>query len=255
MTDFFALLSPSELALSLAVVALAGVIKGMVGFAMPMISIAGLSTFLPPDIALAGLILPTLVTNGVQALRQGLGEALASLRRFGVFLSAGGVFLLASAQLFRVLPENALYLLIGIPVVVLSLIMLAGPRLHMPRQHLVADIALGSAAGFVGGVSGVWGPPTVIYLTAMSTPKQEQLRIQGVIYGLGAVLLLLAHTGSGVVRGETLPFSVVLVIPAMLGMWIGLRLHDRIDQVTFRRATLLVLLLAGLNLVRRGLLG
>jgi hypothetical protein len=36
-------------------------------------------------------------------------------------------------------------------------------------------------------------------------------------------------------------------------MWLGGRVMDRIDQAVFRRATLLVLLLAGLNLIRRAL--
>ena len=49
--------------------------------------------------------------------------------------------------------------------------------------------------------------------------------------------------------------AVALVVPAMLGMWFGGRLQDRIDQRTFRRVTLVVLLGAGLNLVRRGLMG
>ena len=52
----------------------AGVVKGMVGFAMPMIMISGMGSFVSPELALAGLILPTLVTNGWQAMRQdGLG--------------------------------------------------------------------------------------------------------------------------------------------------------------------------------------
>ena len=38
----------------------AGFIKGVVGFAMPMVFIAGLSLIVPPELALAGLILPTL---------------------------------------------------------------------------------------------------------------------------------------------------------------------------------------------------
>jgi len=46
----------------------AGVVKGMVGFAMPMIMISGMSSFISPELALAGLILPTLSTNGWQAL-------------------------------------------------------------------------------------------------------------------------------------------------------------------------------------------
>ena len=45
----------------------------------------------------------------------------------------------------------------------------------------------------------------------------------------------------------------MLIVPAMLGVQIGARLSDRIDQATFRRATLAVLLVAGLNLVRRAL--
>ena len=53
------------LAASGMVALLAGVIKGMVGFAMPMIMISLLGIFLPPDVALAGLILPTLLGAAV----------------------------------------------------------------------------------------------------------------------------------------------------------------------------------------------
>ncbi len=58
----------------------------MVGFAMPMILISGLSSVMAPELALAGLIVPTLVTNGMQSLRQGVGAAKASIRKFHVFL-------------------------------------------------------------------------------------------------------------------------------------------------------------------------
>jgi uncharacterized membrane protein YfcA len=36
-------------------------------------------------------------------------------------------------------------------------------------------------------------------------------------------------------------------------MWLGNKVHDRIDQQAFRRAILAVLIVAGLNLIRRGL--
>lgn len=253
--SILSLMSPLELGLSLAVVALAGLVKGMVGFAMPMISIAGLSTFLPPEVALAGLIVPTLVTNIVQSLRQGVRAALASIRRFRLFALTVCVLIVFSAQLVRVLPDTVLFLVLGVPVALFTLLMILGVRFHVPQQKPWIDVSVGAFAGFVGGMSGVWGPPTVLYLTAMDIPKAEHLRVQGVLYAIGAMLLLLAHTGSGVIRAETLPFSVLLVLPAMMGMWIGGRLQDRIDQATFRRATLLVLLLAALNLIRRGLMG
>ncbi len=255
MDHLFALLSPVEFAFALAVTCLAGLVKGMVGFALPMIIVSGLGMFMSPELALAGLILPTLVANGIQALRQGLRAAVQSVRRFAVFLSVGLVFLLTSAQLVRVLPQSAMLLLIGIPIVFFTIWQLLGSGFTLTSTNKRIEAMVGAVAGFIGGFSGIWGPPTVAYLTALNTPKGEQMRIQGVIYGLGAVALTAAHVGSGVLRMETLPFSVALVIPAVLGMWAGGRLQDRIDQKAFRRLTLLVLLIAGLNLTRRGLMG
>lgn len=259
MTEILSFLTPglswAEFVLALAITCLAGLVKGLVGFALPMILVSGLGMFLAPEIALAGLILPTLVANGIQALRQGPRAALQSIRRFGVFLGVGLVFLLASAQLVRVLPQSTLLLMIGLPIVAFSLFQLTGLKFSLSGANRRIEALIGAVAGFVGGMSGIWGPPTVAYLTALNTPKGEQMRVQGVIYGLGAIALFAAHLGSGVLRGETLPFSVALVAPAVLGMWLGGWFQDRIDQKTFRRATLCVLLVAGLNLTRRGLFG
>lgn len=254
MDQLFSLLSPMDLIIAFGVALLAGTVKGMVGFALPMILVSGLSLVISPELALAGLILPTLVTNWMQALRQGAGAAFASLKRFRIFLLAGLVFLLLSAQMVRVLPQQVMFLAIGLPVTVFVLLQLLGMQLSLAKPTPRSEVLVGAFAGLIGGVSGVWGPPTVAYLTALGTEKSEQIRVQGVIYGMGAVALLFAHVGSGVMRLQTLPFSVMLVLPAVLGMWIGGRLHDRIDQRVFKQATLIVLLLAGLNLLRRGLM-
>lgn len=255
MTDLIPFLTPTQLALAFAIALVAGTVKGMVGFAMPMILIAGLSLFLTPEQALAGLLLPTVVSNAMQAFRHGGAAAWESVRRFRVFLIVGGVFLLLSSQLVTVLSVQTLLLMIGGPVIVFALIQLIGPDFRLARPDRRIEAGVGAIAGFVGGLSGVWGPPTVLYLTALDTPKSEQIRIQGVIYGLGAVALVIAHIGSGVLRAETLPFSVALLVPAIAGMWVGGKLSDQIDQATFRKATLFVLLIVGANLVRRGLMG
>lgn len=229
----------------------AGFVKGAVGFAMPMIMISALGSFLPPDVALAALIVPTVVANMWQALRQGMGNAVKSMQRVWRFLLVGLVFLTGSAQLFALLPVQALYLLIGTPIVLFSAAQLLGWRPRFAGRK--AEVVLAAIAGFSGGLSGVWGPPTVAYLTAMDTPKAEHVRVQGVIYGLGAVALLLAHIQSGVVRAETVPLSFAMLVPSVFGMWIGLKLHDRMPQERFRMATLAVLVVAGLNLIWRGL--
>lgn len=255
MDVFFSFLTPHELALAFAVAIVAGFIKGMVGFAMPLVLISGLTIFLPPELALAGLIFPTVATNLFQALRQGVKAAWVSTKLFKVFLIVGGIMLVLSAQLVRFLPSQTMLLVIGVPITLFALWQLSGRSFTLVQRSSRIEVLVGGFAGAVGGVSGVWGPPTVAYLTALGTPKHDQMRVQGVIYGLGAVALLFAHFGSGVLRAETVPFSIFMILPALSGMWLGSKIMDRIDQASFRKATLFILLIAGANLVRRGLLG
>jgi uncharacterized membrane protein YfcA len=248
MDILFAFLTPQQLVFAFGIALVAGFIKGVVGFAMPLVLISGLTLFLPPEIALAGLIFPTVATNLFQALRQGLQAAWASTRLFKVFLISGGIMLVLSAQLVRFLSPQTM-------VTLFALWQLSGRSFSLAQRSTKVELLVGGFAGAVGGVSGVWGPPTVAYLTALGTPKHDQMRVQGVIYGLGAVALLFAHFGSGVLRAETVPFSIAMILPALIGMWLGSQIMDRIDQASFRKATLAILLIAGANLVRRGLMG
>ena len=112
---------------------------------------------------------------------------------------------------------------------------------------------MGAIGGLYGGISGVWGPPLLVYLLSVGTGKVETVRVQGVIFLLGAVTLLGAHLGTGVMDGPNLIFSALLVLPAMIGQVLGQALQNRLDQVRFRRWTQILLVLTGLNLVRQAL--
>lgn len=249
-------IGPFELTLAVGLAFIAGAIKGVTGFAMPMVIISGLGSFLAPELALAGLILPTLVTNLWQAFRQGWGQAWASAKAHWRFVVIALATLLISAQFAAAIPGNLFFLVLGVPVTVFALLQLIGwrPRID-PGNRKRAELGIGTLAGTLGGLSGVWGPPTVMYLTALNTPKTEHLRIQGVVYSTGAVALTLAHLNSGILDREGLTLSSLLILPACFGLAVGFWVQDKLDQDRFRLAILCVLTLAGLNLIRRGLFG
>lgn len=249
-------LSISTLAFAVAITLFAGFVKGAVGFGLPLIMISGLATVMPAEIALAALILPTASTNIRQALRQGAGAAWKVVKKFRIFLFGLFVTLIISAQMVLFLPQRLFFILIGVPIVLFCLMQLRGwvPSLR-PENRVRDEGIISSIAGLVGGISGVWGPPFVAYLTATNTPKTEQMLAQGVVYGFGAMVLVGAHMQSGVFNAHTAPLSAAMLIPAFLGMAVGYHLHDRMPQKTFKRATLVVLTVAGLNLIRRGLMG
>lgn len=247
-------LTPELVIYAFAVAIVAGVVKGAVGFAMPLIMISGLAIVTTPEIAVASLILPIVFSNVLQVMKAGLGNAWEAVSDFRIYIGIVCVMILISAQFLTMVPTGTMYLLLGIPVVGLSAIQLFGVRFHIPPERRgVFSVIAGLFSGTMGGMAGTWGPPTVLYLVAVETPKVKQIAAQGVIYGLGSVMLLLGHLQSGVLNSQTAPLSAFLIIPGTIGMWIGFRLQDRIDQRTFVRATLVVLFVAGLNLIRRGL--
>lgn len=79
------------------------------------------------------------------------------------------------------------------------------------------------------------------------------MQVTGVVFGLGSVMLALGHLRSGVMNAETIPLSMAMVVPVIAGLGLGFAVHDRLDQKRFRQLTLLLLIVAGLNLIRRGL--
>ena len=252
MGAIFDLVPVSLFLLSLAITFLGGFVKGAVGFALPLIIISGLGAIFPPEIALAGLLLPGVITNLWQAFRQGLGGAMGAIRAHWRFISIGLVAMAITAQTVVAMPQSLFFAAIGIPITVYSATQLMGWQLRVaPDRHRLAAMLFGAIAGVLGGLAAIWGPPTVAYLTSLDVEKREHVRVQGMVYFLGGIGLLASHLRSGVLNAETAPFSALLVVPALAGMWLGQRMHDRMDRDQFLRATLVVLLIAGLNLVRR----
>ena len=241
---------------ALALALLAGVVKGMTGFALPMILISGLGSFLSPELALAGIILPALVTNLFQAFRQGSRAAIQSVRTHWRFLATMLAFLILGSQIVLSIPAGLLFLILGTTITFFATLQLAGWRPHVSVRHRrPIEFGTGAVAGFLGGLTGTWGSPTAMYLTALGVPRMEHVRIQGTVYGTGAVMLTLAHLQSGLLSGMGLNLSIALVFPALAGASIGVVVQDRLDQERFRTVILTVLVLAGLNLVRRAILG
>ncbi|MBB1491702.1 sulfite exporter TauE/SafE family protein [Paracoccus sp. MC1862] len=247
-------LDPHLVLLAATATLVAGLVKGAIGFAMPMILMSALGSFLPAPVALALSILPMLVTNVQQATRQGIGAAMTSVRAFRWHIGALVLFIFVSAPFARILPQPVMYLALGVPILGFALWQLSGRPMALPvHHHRRAEILSGVVGGLYGGISGIWGPPLIVYLLSIGVSKLDQIRVQGVVFLVGAVALALAHLGSGVLNAQTLPLSALMVVPAVIGMQMGFWLQDRLDLAQFRRWTLLLLALTSLNLIRRGI--
>jgi uncharacterized membrane protein YfcA len=164
------------------------------------------------------------------------------------------IFIPISAQFFWVIPHAVFLWLLGVPITLFALAQLSGRSLALPVQHQArAEWVSGIIGGLYGGVSGIWGPPLIVYLLSIRASKRETVQVQGVVFLIGAVVLLLSHLQSGLMTQAALGFSALLVLPAMIGQTIGFKLQDRLDPDRFRRWTQGLLVLIGLNLIRQAI--
>lgn len=242
------------LAIAIAVMTLAGFVKGSVGFALPMVAVSGLGSALPPTYAVAGLLLPALLTNIWQALRDGWSTAVETLLAWWRYTLLIVVVIALVAPFVAVMSPATLFLALGIGISSFATLQLFGWK---PSEAIMAspwaERLSAIIGGIFGGLAGVTGPPVVMYLLARGVQKFEQVRLQGIIFFFGLAVLVLIHGGTGVLNPVTGTLSALLVLPAFAGMAVGLFVQDRMDQALFRKATLVVLVLAGLNLLRRGI--
>ena len=237
-----------------AVLFFGGFVKGAIGFALPMIALAGMGAFLPAPMAVALMVLAALTANVWQAFAWGVGAAIRNFRDFRVLNLTMLPMLALGTQVLPLLDERVIFLVIGVVVCFFSALQLVGYRPPDPSAHAKpVEVGVGLSAGLLGGISGAWGPPITFYLLARRVAPADQVLTQGVSFLLGTIVLSGGLAVSGVLDSKTWPLSLAGIIPVLIGMGLGLRIAPRLNPATFRRATLAMLIFAGLNLLRRGL--
>lgn len=242
--------SPWLLAGLIATFLLAGSVKGATGMGLPTVAMALLGSFLPPAQAASLLLLPSLVTNVWQLLAGGALRAL--LQRLWPMLLAATLATVACAPwLARVDPRWGSAGL-GCALVLYALWSLLGPRWQLPPQTSPwLSVAVGALTGCVTGATGVFVIPAVPYIQALGLDKDSQVQALGLFFTASTVALAIGLGSQASLSGAGLGWSALAVLPALAGMHLGQRLRQRISAERFRQLVLWVLLVLGLDLLRR----
>lgn len=228
----------------------AGIVKGTVGIGLPTIVVSFLSMATDPRWAMSIVILPIFATNFWQFYRAKAPKRQAL--NYWPFVLMLVLFNYAvSLYSFDVDTDNLL-LALGVVVILFALSNLfRHPPKLPPRWDKAAQLLTGTCAGILGGLTTIWGPPMVMYLLSKRLDKESFVMISGAILTAGSLPLMLSYAQSGFLTTQTISASLLLMLPALLGMFIGEKLRQRIDTERFVKLLLLVFLMLGLNLIRR----
>lgn len=121
-------------------------------------------------------------------------------------------------------------------------------QLKLKLSWLWSDIT-GFVSGLFGAMYGMNGPPIATYLGVIGLPK---INFRATIFGISfvnnlAILGLYAYAG---LMTRSVIATAVFLIPALLiGLWLGTRLHQKVDERQFRKVLAVLLMVVAVVLI------
>lgn len=225
--------------------------RGYTGFGSGMIWAGGLSLVLPPVVVVPAIFLLDLIASAHLVPRVWKDIDWRSLRWLllgALVATAPGLYLLAE------LPADVIRVAIAVIILMVTLLLWRGFTLKtMPGPGTAA--AAGVLSGFIGGSTGMGGPPAILlYFSAPTSVGVSRASIIGYLFGLDLISGSLAAV-QGLVTRQVGLWVLVLALPMLLGIVLGNRQFLRTDPERFRRFVLLLLAVLSVGVLLRALLG
>ena len=233
------------------VFALAGMIKGTIGLGLPAVSMGLLTMVISPFQAATLLIIPSMVTNIWQLFAE--GRVLQLIRRFWLLLL--GIIVGSIWSVFPTLGHsdfNSEALLGGM----LALYGLYGLFAKSMPNLSKYENWLSPIMGYLGGAltvaTGVVVIPVVPYLQTLNLQRDDLVQSLGLAFTTSTICLAVFLHQNPV---ENMPIdyvmSMIALIPALIGMWLGTKIRYRISEQKFRKVFFFGLIALGSYMILR----
>jgi uncharacterized protein len=113
---------------------------------------------------------------------------------------------------------------------------------------------IGILIGVVTGATGAFVIPAVHYLDSLNLTKEELVQAVGLSFTVSTVALAVALSLKGEFHFAAAESSLVAVLPALLGMFIGQRVRNKLRPEVFRICLLVGLVVLGAYMIIRAIL-
>ncbi len=240
-------MDPIALAIAIAVYLFAGFIKGVIGLGLPTIGLGLMTLVIGVEQAMILILWPAFLTNLWQGFSGGSVNVL--VRRLWPFLTAASASVWVGTLLLVTVPEGGAELVLGMLMIVYSGVSLAGwhPSISTSRET-VTGVIIGLINGVFSGLTGSYTVPGVMYLQALGLGKDEFVQAMGLLFLVATVALAISLSGFALATRADLGWSLVMVAPALTGVYAGQRLRRRISEDLFRKITRIAILALGVYL-------
>jgi uncharacterized membrane protein YfcA len=220
---------------------LAGVVTGLTGFGIAMISTPLLLfVYEPRTVVVLTLFFSIFISAAV--VWDSWHEA---QRRLALTLLIPSLFgIVVGTVVLDTIDPDYIRLAVGAIVIFSALLLVRDFRLPGANTRWGTLVA-GSASGALSTSTGLAGPPIVLLLASRGLPKHEFRGTTALYFLPMSIAGLVVLAVKGLVEAPEVPLGLVLVPAAILGKAIGTVLLKHVSENAFRAVTLGLVILTG----------
>ncbi len=226
---------------------LGGFTSGLTGFAAGLV-VSGVWLQILTPLQTAVLIAAYGIVNqayGIWKVRDAL-----QWRRILPFVIGGAIGVPLGAYLVTYIDPAHLRIGVGVLLIAYSLYNLARPALNPIKSNEVLDGGIGVLNGLLGGLTGLGGVVSTIWVQLGGRSKDAQRAVFQPVLFITMSMATLTFAVSGHLFSVDILKLFFMGLPALLlGLWLGVKLYGRLDDAAFRKAILILLLISGLSLI------
>lgn len=221
----------------------AGVVRGFTGFGTALIFVPVAGIFLEPS-RVVGVITVTGIFSTSLLLPRAWGQA--DRREVGVLIIAALITVPAGVWILGLSDRETIRWLVAIIAGVTLAALIMGWR-YTGKMRLPGMLAIGAAAGLIGGLTGLTGPAVILFYLAGQASVQS-VRANTILFlACLDVAIVVNLFLSGTLGAETAILALVLAVPYFGTTFIGQALFDPAYERLYRWAAYGVIGLALLS--------
>ncbi|MGW7577221.1 sulfite exporter TauE/SafE family protein [Streptomyces sp. NPDC054765] len=232
-----------------------GLVKGLTGLGLPPVVLGILAATVGINPAKALILIPTFLTNVLQASQGGHGREVVRLT--WPFLLAATAFTVSGAFTLSYFRADVMSSLLGLGLAVYGTLGLFRLRVNIRARwwHHPAGVLFGATNGFLTGMTGSSAVPGVFYLQSLGLLRDQLVQSMGILFTLSTVGLAWSLRTQDLLTMNLGVMSAAALAPAFLGMSLGNRIRRGISEEKFRTVLCVALLLLGLYIAIQSLTG
>jgi uncharacterized protein len=225
----------------------AALVTGLAGFAFGLVAAAIWLHVLSPIETTTLIVAYALLVQGyaVWKLRRAI-----NVGRLWPLVIGSAIGVPAGILALQWMSPAHLRMAVGILLIAFSLYNLLRPKMpEFANAGRLADGGVGVLNGFLGGATGLAGILLIIWSSMRGWSRDEQRAVFQPTAVATFLIILGCLGGTGVVTPDALRLFLIGLPALVAGTWLGWRLYGRLDEATFRKVVLALLLTSGVILL------